>query len=92
MPLGLFEEAPYEVATLQMKPGDVIVAFSDGVEDSSNSAGDCFGKVRVREALAGGGTPNELHVRLRDATMRFAAGAPQVDDVTVVAFGYRPNE
>ncbi len=92
MPLGLFEEATYEVATLRMEPGDVIVAYSDGVEDSRNVAGDSFGKVRVREALMLGGTPNELHVRLRDAAVRFAGDAPPADDLTVVAFGYRPND
>ena len=91
MPLGLFEEAPYELGKLLMEKGDVIVAFSDGVEDSTNAAGDNFGKARVRQALALGGTPNELHVRLRDAAILFAGSAPQADDVTVVAFGYRPN-
>ena len=92
MPLGLFEDATYELGELRMEPGDVIVAFSDGVEDSTNAAGDNFGKARVREALALGGTPNELHVRLRDAAILFAGSAPQADDVTVMAFGYRPNE
>ena len=92
MPLGLFEEATYELGELRMEKGDVIVAFSDGVEDSTNAAGDNFGKARVRQALALGGTPNELHVRLRDAAILFAGSAPQADDVTVVAFGYRPNE
>ena len=72
-------------------PGKQCPAFSDGVEDSRNNGGDCFGKLRVREALALGGTPNELHVRLRDAAIQFAGSAPQADDVTVVAFGYRPN-
>ena len=91
MPLGLFEEATYELGKLRMEKGDVIVAFSDGVEDSTNAAGDHFGKARVREALALGGTPNQLHVRLRDAAILFAGSAPQADDVTVVAFGYRPN-
>ena len=92
MPLGLFEDATYELGELRMEKGDVIVAFSDGVEDSTNAAGDTFGKARVREALALGGTPNELHVRLRDAAILFAGSAPQADDVTVMAFGYRPNE
>lgn len=90
MPLGLFEEAAYEVATTQLQPGDVIVAFSDGVEDSRNAAGDCFGKARVREALIPGGSPNQLHLRLRDAAIDFAGSAPQADDVTVVAFGFQP--
>ena len=92
MPLGLFEDATYELGELRMEKGDVIVAFSDGVEDSTNAAGDNFGKARVREALALGGTPNELHVRLRDAAILFAGSAPQADDVTVMAFGYRSNE
>ncbi len=91
MPLGLFEEATYELGKLRMEKGDVIVAFSDGVEDSTNAAGENFGKARVRKALALGGTPNQLHVRLRDAAILFAGSAPQADDVTVVAFGYRPN-
>lgn len=92
MPLGLFEEATYELGQLRMEKGDVIVAFSDGVEDSTNAAGDHFGKARVRESLVLGGTPNQLHVRLRDAALAFAGQAPQADDLTVVAFGYRPNE
>jgi len=91
MPLGLFDEAVYEVTTLRMKQGDVIVAFSDGVEDSRNEDGDSFGKARIREALVLGGTPDELHLRLRDAAIQFAGSAPQADDVTVVAFGYRPS-
>ena len=91
MPLGLFEEATYELGELRMEQGDVIVAFSDGVEDSTNSSGENFGKSRVREVLSLGGTPNQLHVRLRDAAILFAGSAPQADDVTVVAFGYQPG-
>ncbi len=40
--LGLFERASFEEETTAMAPGDIIVAFSDGVTEAMNQAGDEF--------------------------------------------------
>ena len=45
--LGLFEHAPFEEETLTLSPGDVIVAFSDGVSEALNEAGDEYTDERL---------------------------------------------
>ena len=45
--LGAFSEATYEQETLQLEPGDVLVAFSDGVTEAFNENGDLFGDDRL---------------------------------------------
>ncbi len=50
--LGLFEHASYEEETLTLAPGDVIVAFSDGVSEALNEAGEEFTDERLLGSIA----------------------------------------
>ena len=88
---------------VQSMTSQLIVRFRDRILSGAYPPGSAlrqdtlaaeFGtsKIPVREALVRGGTPNELHGRLRDAAIAFADDAPQADDLTVVAFGYRSND
>src|SRR5437870_4756534 len=45
--LGLFESATFDEETVQLQPGDLIVAFSDGVSEAMNEAGDEFTDERL---------------------------------------------
>src|SRR5438270_2234862 len=45
--LGLFEQAAFDEEALTLKPGDFIVAFSDGVSEALNEAGDEFSDDRL---------------------------------------------
>ena len=48
--VGLLEELDYEQATVQMKPGDLLVAFTDGLtepENGGNQLGQEFGEERL---------------------------------------------
>ena len=47
MVLGLFEHASFDEETLQLQPGDVIIAFSDGVSEALNDAGEEFTDERL---------------------------------------------
>src|SRR5439155_17327485 len=40
--LGLFERASFDEETLPLEPGDFVVAFSDGVSEALNEAGEEF--------------------------------------------------
>src|SRR5262245_19106393 len=51
MPVGLFEIAPYTCDTIQMKPGDFMVLYSDGVTEAHNVAGEEFGEARMVEVM-----------------------------------------
>src|SRR5262249_62325372 len=46
LPLGLFEDAEYDEFTFQAEAGDLFVFFSDGILDSTNAAGELFGRTR----------------------------------------------
>jgi sigma-B regulation protein RsbU (phosphoserine phosphatase) len=42
-PVGLFSEVPYEPGMVQLEPGDIIVAYTDGVVEAADAAGKRVG-------------------------------------------------
>jgi sigma-B regulation protein RsbU (phosphoserine phosphatase) len=90
MVLGLFPTATYEEETLQLEPGDVIVAFSDGVSESMNQEGDQFEEGRIEACIREhfDSSPAEMLDRLLEAVRTFSAGTPQHDDLTALILRY----
>jgi sigma-B regulation protein RsbU (phosphoserine phosphatase) len=88
--LGLFEQATFSEETLRLRPGDFVVAFSDGVSEALNEAGEEFSDerllARVHEHRAG--TPQEVLDALLKDVRAFCGDAPQSDDVTLVMVRY----
>jgi serine phosphatase RsbU (regulator of sigma subunit)/dihydrofolate reductase len=84
--VGLFAGATYKQQMLQLLPGDILLAFTDGISEDMNSAEDEWGEDRmIAEAQAHAGlNATELLQRLFRAADAFAAGAPQHDDMTLV--------
>jgi phosphoserine phosphatase RsbU/P len=88
--LGLFEHASFEEETLTLRPGDLIIAFSDGVTEALDPAGDEYTDDRLvacARAHAGEGPQQMLNALLADVKA-FCADATQSDDVTVVMVRY----
>jgi predicted permease len=50
-PLGLFPEIEYTEADLELLPGDLMVAVTDGVPEALNAEGVEFGEERLKELL-----------------------------------------
>jgi serine phosphatase RsbU (regulator of sigma subunit) len=88
--LGLFEQAAYEEEALTLAPGDVIVAFSDGVSEALNEAGDEYSDDRLLAAVIANQrrTPQELLDALLADVRRFTGTATASDDVTMVVVRY----
>ena len=84
--VGMFRDAGYEQAEVQLEAGDAIVMFTDGISESMNAADDEWGEDELaraaRECLSL--PPSEAIARIMQAADRFAAGAPQHDDMTLV--------
>jgi sigma-B regulation protein RsbU (phosphoserine phosphatase) len=84
--LGVFADAPFAQATIAVEPGDLIVAYSDGVCDALNQAGEDYGDsrlesfVRTHAALPASGLMDRI---LEDVTT-FSQGVPPFDDMTLV--------
>ncbi|HEX7700576.1 MAG TPA: SpoIIE family protein phosphatase [Kofleriaceae bacterium] len=81
--------------TLQLRPGDLFVVFTDGVVERANRAGKLFGDRRLRSALTGQPLPDaNALVALRDRVLgaldRHAEGQMAEDDITFVLCQYDP--
>jgi phosphoserine phosphatase RsbU/P len=48
---GFVPTAPYEMETVELKPGDIIAAFTDGVSDVENKDGEEFGVDAIAKCL-----------------------------------------
>src|SRR5215472_18650639 len=48
MIVGAFQFATYEAATLNMNPGDVLLAYSDGLTEAENPQGEMLGEEAVK--------------------------------------------
>lgn len=89
--LGLFSHATYETGVVRLEPGDLVVVCSDGITEARNAADEEFGRDRFVANVRGahGLEPRSVIDRLLHEVHDFTAGAPQGDDVTVLALRYR---
>ncbi|HEY0252361.1 MAG TPA: SpoIIE family protein phosphatase [Kofleriaceae bacterium] len=81
--------------SLQLRPGDLFVCFTDGVVERANPAGKLFGDRRLRSALTGqplqdGNALVALRDRVLTALERHAEGQLAEDDVTFVLCQFDP--
>jgi phosphoserine phosphatase RsbU/P len=86
MVVGLFEDVGYEEETVQLRPGDLLLAYTDGVTEAENADGEEFGEARLQEVLTdSAGLPA---AKIRDEIVRrvlaWCEGRPQHDDLTFV--------
>jgi sigma-B regulation protein RsbU (phosphoserine phosphatase) len=91
LPVGLVAGAQFVLDHRDLKPGDRIVLYTDGVTEAQNGAGEFFGRKRLREAVqqAGGAACSELHAAIQKAIFDFTAGSEQADDLTLLVVEYR---
>ena len=82
--LGLLPQASYEEATLNLRPGDVLVAFTDGVTEALNPKEEEFGEERLKDLLRQlvHLPANEMSARISHALRNWIQDAAQYDDLT----------
>ncbi|HEV8282090.1 MAG TPA: PP2C family protein-serine/threonine phosphatase [Candidatus Limnocylindrales bacterium] len=87
--LGAFSALDLVEIDIDLRPGDQLVLYTDGVTDSRAPSGERFGKPRLIEALeqARGLTAQDLVDAVRDSVSSFRRAMDPVDDVTIVAIG-----
>ncbi len=83
-PLGIMED-PYEFSELELRPGDRILLFSDGVCEQQNADGAELGMERVLQRLAGSRDEHEDIERVVSLLREHAAGGAFTDDISVAS-------
>jgi sigma-B regulation protein RsbU (phosphoserine phosphatase) len=89
--LGPMPDTVYEAERITMQPGDTLFLYTDGVTEAQNLEEELYGEPRLRDALQRTPKDNiaEMIYCIRAEVTRHANGAPQSDDVTMVAIKYR---
>lgn len=84
--LGLLPTARYEQARCDVRPGDVLVLYSDGLIEATSPAGEEYGERRLRELLttAVAGSPDDIRDAILASAGAFLGAAPPRDDLTLV--------
>jgi phosphoserine phosphatase RsbU/P len=86
MVVGLFDDVPFAQGTIEIDPGGLLIAYSDGLIEPENVYGEEFGTERLIEVAKT--NQDKSPQAIVDAMMRAAeewSGSPeQADDMTVV--------
>ncbi len=89
LPVGILANQDYAVQRVQISPGDKLIAFSDGITEAMNAAGELFDDTRLLATIHAYGLQPaaELVQTIVQATEIHVAGAPQADDMTLLVVG-----
>jgi sigma-B regulation protein RsbU (phosphoserine phosphatase) len=84
MVIGMFAQATYEEARVDLKSGDVLVAFTDGVTEALNIKEEEYGEERLKELLKSVMhlPVGEMSTLITAALREWIGEAPQHDDLT----------
>jgi sigma-B regulation protein RsbU (phosphoserine phosphatase) len=89
--VGVSEDAEYGVASLALRPNDVLVLYTDGITEAMNPDHELFRSDRLLACLSErrAASAQELADRINRAVEGFVAGAPQSDDLTWLILRYQ---
>ena len=92
LPLGVVGSAlmSLEVATLDVRPGDRLLVYSDGVIEAPDRAGEQFGQARLEAVLDAASAAGQVFDALCAALREFRGGGPQADDITLMELCFDP--
>lgn len=84
--IGAFDFGDWEESEVELRPGDLVVIFTDGVTEAENASDDQYGDERLEEFVIASRdeTTDEISRRLIDDITKFTKGAPQSDDITLL--------
>jgi sigma-B regulation protein RsbU (phosphoserine phosphatase) len=67
-----------------LEPGGWLCAVTDGVTEAMNERAELYGSARLLETVRGLTEPQAIAAAVRDDVRRFAGGAEQSDDLTLL--------
>ncbi len=92
--LGILPGIRYELGAVDFAPGDLFVAFTDGVSEACNTADEEFGEGRITALLASApGQPASALIDLvQQEVTRHTGSSSFADDFTLVVARVRPRD
>ncbi len=84
--LGVDPQAEYEVETVELKDGDSLLFYTDGLIDAANFDGELWGKEGMLEAAKKftSGSAEQMIKNILGYRRRFVGLARQIDDTSII--------
>ena len=89
-PVGIHKRSAYSVDRLQMRRGDALLVFTDGIPEALNNRDEFFEDERLLDLFhthPPSSAADALDIVLREVRI-FSEGAPQADDIAVLCIRY----
>lgn len=85
--IGPIEDTAYATEKLTLKPGDTLFLYTDGVTEAKNPQNTLFGEDNLESALANVADKDlpDIVSHISKEVAKHANGAPQSDDITMLA-------
>ena len=93
LPVGALSDWSYEGQQTQLKPGDMLFLYTDGLSEAKNSTGELLGRKRVQQLASEHyqDTAQQLVGLMEAEVHRHAGDAEQSDDITMLAIKWQPT-
>ena len=78
--LGRFADARYVAVATELRPGDRIIAYTDGIPEARNAREEQFGDERLQGLVRAGASADSMLVAVRE----WRAESDDADDLTIV--------
>ena len=93
MPVGMLEDAQFEVLEMQLGAGDKLVIYSDGLTEAENADGVFYDTDRLRACLRENAAlpAAQLHRAMIHSVDEFSEGGAVRDDITAMVIEYAPG-
>lgn len=90
--VGLLKDVAFSQESIVLAPGDVLVAYTDGVSEAMNPADEEWGEEKLIETIQAcdGLSARDTLARIMAGADHFAAGAKQHDDMTLTVIRVLP--
>ena len=91
LPIGVLPGFEYKAQSLQLKRGETIFLYTDGLTEAENKEHAQFGEQQMKDMLGttAGLRPQEIVEAMKAGVEQFVDGAPQSDDLTMLAIRYQ---
>jgi phosphoserine phosphatase RsbU/P len=89
--VGVMKDSQFAAERFVLKPGDLLVLYTDGVTEAMNPQHKLFSEERLKKTLRNlwDKDPIGLVGGLRREVAAYAQGEPQSDDITLLALRYK---
>jgi serine phosphatase RsbU (regulator of sigma subunit)/hemoglobin-like flavoprotein len=84
VPLGIVEGFEYESERRVVEPGDVIVLFTDGIDEAKSPGGEEYGAERLAACIERSRTESDIGPAVLEEVRAFSAGRPPSDDIALM--------